>query len=396
MSSSSSTLNSDSGLDLVRPARQFCLRLARFLAPLALIGLLAVGIVIRTGELLPVSLIARLQTFNRPFIYLPQFSDHTYQLKIDAIRLLRPDVLVMGASRANQWRSAMFKPQTFYNAANCLYTQYDYRRMLEELGDYAPRVIIFSVDFYTFNNAWDPTFASVSYGDLGGLRSAETATIGLGLLKTAKSNLLELLPNPREPLLREPAYGMPALGLMAARSGTGSRIDGSYQYGARIRGEAGVSLQSAIERIAVGRKPFQPGRQIDEEQRREFERFVDLARKKGIALIGVTSPFAPPLVEALDHSPQHGIWKQFQSPEFADWIRRQGVTYFNFTHLQSFAGKVDEFVDPFHPSEPAHIRMLLAMLHEPAFRTRFPNLDTQSLEARLEKATPLEAYRNEF
>jgi hypothetical protein len=390
MSSSSFILNSDAEPRFARPARRFCLRLTGFLLPLVLIGLFVAGIVIRTGELLPVSFIARLQTFNRPFIYLAQFSDHNYRLKVDAARLLRPEVLVMGASRSNQWRSA-FKPQTFYNAGNCVYAQRDYRQMLEDLGDYSPRVIIFSVDFYTFNNTWDQRFALVSHGDLGTLNSAETANISRQLLNEAKSDPREFSLN-----LREPLYGMPALGLMAARSGSGFRIDGSYQYGGRILGDAGVSLESAVQRVALGEEPFQPGRRIDEEQRREFERFVDLARRKGITLVGITVPFAPALVEALDRSPQHEIWREFQKPEFAGWIRRQGVIYFNFTHLESFGGKADEFADPFHPSEPADIRMLLTMLREPAFRALFPKLDPLSLEVRLKQASRFEAYRNEF
>jgi hypothetical protein len=391
MSSSSSILNSDAKLRFVRPARRFCLRLSGFLLPLVLIGLLVAGTVARTGELLPVSFVAWLQTFNRPFIYLAQFSDHTYRLKVDAARLLRPDVLVMGSSRANQWRSAMFNPQTFYNAGNSIYPQRDFRQMLEDLGDYAPRVIIFSLDFYTFNNTWDQRFALVSHGDLGALNSAETADISRQFLDTAKSDPLEFSLNPREPL-----YGVPALGLMAARNGSGFRIDGSYQYGGHILGDPGVSLESAVQRVALGEKPFQPGRQIDQEQRREFERFVDLARKKGVVLVGITAPFAPALVEALDRSPQHEIWRDFQKPEFSDWIRRQGVIYFNFTHLESFGGKADEFADPFHPSEPADIRMLLTMLREPAFRALFPKLDPLSLEARLKQASRFEAYRNEF
>ena len=55
----------------------------------------------------------------------------------------------------------MFRPAVFYNAGNCIYTQRDYRRMLEDIGNDTPRVIIFAIDFYTFNNDWDATFGMV-------------------------------------------------------------------------------------------------------------------------------------------------------------------------------------------------------------------------------------------
>ena len=354
-------------------------------------SLFVATIVARSGELLPVNIVARLQTFAMPFIYLTQFSDHNYRLKVDAARLLKPDVLIMGASRSNQWRSAMFKPRTFYNAGNCIYALRDFRRMLEDLGDYTPRVIIFSIDFYTFNRTWDQRFTNISHSELGSLASAETISISWQLLNKAESDPRELSFTPREPL-----YGTPALGLTASRLGAGFRLDGSYQYGPQILANAAPDIAGAIGRVTRAEEPFEAGSEIDEEQRREFERFTDLARKKGIALVGITVPFAPALVQAVDHSPRHEIWRQFQKPEFADWIRQQGVIYFNFTDLESFGGKADEFADPFHPSEPALVRMLLTMLREPSFRALFPDLEPGALEARLKQATRFEVYRNEF
>ena len=56
----------------------------------------------------------------------------------------------------------------------------------------------------------------------------------------------------------------------------------------------------------------------------------------------------------------------------------------------------DQFADPFHPSEPAYIRMLLSMLANDKFRALFPDLDVRDLEKRLRHATVLDAYGNEF
>ena len=36
--------------------------------------------------------------------------------------------------------------------------------------------------------------------------------------------------------------------------------------------------------------------------------------------------------------------------------------FFNVANLESVGGRPQEFVDPFHPSESAYIRMLLTML----------------------------------
>jgi hypothetical protein len=391
MSSSSSISSFDSGVRGAGQGARFGVRLTWFLVPIVLLGIVAGAIVFLSGELLPVRMVAKLQDYGRPFIYLAQFSDHTYWLKVEATRIKKPEILVIGASRSNQWRSAMFQPAIFYNAGNCVYTQRDYRRMLEDIGDNAPRVIIFSIDFYTFNDAWDPTFGMVSYDDLSGWGTGEQKKILRDFISQARSEPKSLA---RVPV--EPVYGFPAVGLMASGTGIGTRIDGSYQYGARILGKQGVTLESAIERTVIGRKPFQFGARIDQAQRDEFERFVKLAQSKGITLIGVTMPFAPAVVDALNRSPKHAIWREFQSPEFAEWIERQGVAYFNFTNLGSFGGRPEEFVDPFHPSEPAYVRILLTMLVNPKVRAILPEIDVSALRKRLAESSDLESYRNDF
>jgi len=391
MSSSSSISNSSSVAPHATLVPRFGVRLAKFFTPIVLLGFIAGAIVFMSAELLPVSAVAKLQSYGRSFIYLAKFSDHTYRLKVEATIIKKPGILAMGASRSNQWRSAMFRPAIFYNAGNCLYTQRDYRRMLEDVGDNAPRVIIFSVDFYTFNNDWDPTFGTVSYDELSGWGSGEQRKILRDIIGQAGREPVSLI---RAPI--DPVYAVPALGLMASSTGIGTRIDGSYQYGARILGKQGVSLESAIERTAIGRKPFQFGAKIDQAQRDEFERFVKLARSKGITLIGVTMPFAPQVVDAMNRSPKHAIWREFQTPEFAEWVEQQGVTYFNFTNLESFGGRPQEFVDPFHPSEPAYVRMLLTMLANSKVRAIFPEMDESALRKRLAESNDFESYRNDF
>src|SRR6266508_6836051 len=122
--------------------RTFCKRLVLFVGPFVTVATLATLASISTGETIPVRFVAWLQTFNRPFVFLPKLSDHTYKLKQEAIRLRKPQILVLGSSRTNQWRSAMFRPEEFYNGGNAIFLHRDFARILRQFGDYAPRVII--------------------------------------------------------------------------------------------------------------------------------------------------------------------------------------------------------------------------------------------------------------
>ena len=135
---------------------------------------------------------------------------------------------------------------------------------------------------------------------------------------------------------------------------------------------------------------------LDEARIQEFERFTELARSKGIALVGVTMPFVPGVARVMEQSPLYGAWRQFHSRQTQDWIRKQGVIYFDFTALDSFGGRPDEFADPFHPSEPAYVRMLLTMLANENFRALVPHLDAEALRDELKRASTLEAYGQEF
>jgi hypothetical protein len=389
MFSSSSTSNSDAELALAGSLRRFRLRLVGFFAPIALIGFIVAGVALRSGELLPVDFIAWLQTFGKPFVFLTQFSDHTYALKLDAARRRKPEILVLGSSRANQWRSAMFRPYTFYNAGNAIFAIGDFYRALEQLEDYHPRVIIFSIDYFTFVPAFDSVYKSQSRVEVGGWGSAERSFILRSMFQEAARNPFGLL--------RGPGDVVPALGLSAIKTGTGARLDGSYQYGQVIHGPPQVDAEGAAAGILTGKQwPTPAASRLDETLLHEFERFTELARQKNIALVGVTMPFVPAVLTAFEQSPLYDGWRQFESQQMREWIQKQGVIYFDFTRLQDFGGKPDEFVDPFHPAETAYLRVLLAMLDDVRFGALFPNIELGVLRDRLKQATPFEVYRNEF
>ena len=384
MSSSSITPSSEP-VTVPAEMKRFWSRLRVFLSPLILIGFLAAMVGLSTGELVPVRFVAWLQTWQRPFVFLPRYSDHTYELKLEGARMRKPEILVLGSSRANQWRSAMFRPAGAFNGANAIFAVGDFRNMLEALGDFSPKVIIFSMDYFTFMPSFVEVYKSQSKQDLDGLGSPEQ-------LRIMQSVALDAWQNPAL-LFDFDVGGVPTFGLSARVSGVGFRIDGSYDY----KSVALPDIENVLPAIRKGTQwPIPAGGRLDEQQLHEFERFTDLARQKKIALVGVTMPFLPGVTNAMEQSPLYGAWRQFLSPQTKDWIRKQGVLYFDFTRLESFGGRPDEFADPFHPSEPAYIRMLLKMLENDDFRALVPGLDADRLKNQLKQASRLTAFGNEY
>lgn len=368
-------------------------RLLTFFSPYLVVFFMLLIIAVHSGEFLPASVAARLNGLGYPFLYLPAFSDRNFQYKRYATILSNPDIVAIGSSRMNQWRSGMFYPYHFYNAGGALYVQEDYRRFLEALGDSPPKVVLFSLDSFTFDPNMDAIFKNRDYGNTVNPTIASYAVI-------LKDVLIKLYNKPALAYqFHEPLYHLPALGMQALATGTGFRIDGSYQYGGVISGDSASAPQSEaqfVERVEKGIFPFLKRTDVASSKIDEFEKFVAYAKGKGITLVGITMPMMPEISAALNSSPSHGIWKEFQSREMEERLHRYGILYFNFTDIKSFGGKEYEFIDPIHPSEPAYIRMLLTMMEEPTFKALLSKVSVQHLREKLATGTALESFRNEF
>lgn len=390
MASSSSTLSSDG---LVDPTfSRFLGRLAAFFA-LPAIACLVVGyFAVRSGELLPVRVADWAQRNLGPMTYLPKISDHNYRFKLEATLSRRPDVLALGSSRMNQWRSAMFHPQTFYNAGNSAYTTADLTRFVTELGAYSPKVLIFPVDFYMFDPNWAKGFDYVEHGDVLS-NGSQAASMFWGSLYEFRSKPLLVASS-----WKDPVYGIRALGLQAVETGIGFREDGSLQYGNLILGnnDGVLSMEGMLKRVASGEAPVQFADRIDPKMKQDFQAFVAMVKARGIVPIGVTMPIAPLIVQALNTSPRHGIWREFRTAEFRDWIAQTGVTYFDFTDDPDLNTRTKEFVDPIHASEPYYARLLAKMVLNPDVARALSGVSADALDNALKGATELEVYRNQF
>jgi hypothetical protein len=361
-----------------------------FLAPLALCTVIAAPLLLRTGEFLPANMVAWMQTGERQFLYLPRFTDHTFALKLEATRLRQPDVVAIGSSRSNQWRSAMYQPLDFYNAGGPFYAISDFVAALEAWDGHPPRVMIMTLDYFMFIREFQAVAAASSKDSE--LSKREWAQALKGLVALAIREPDKFIPNQHEPI-----YGLPALGMQAITSGTGFRMDGSFQYGNVMLDYPRSNIEHAIAGITNGGAwPLQPGDEMLPSLMREFERFVALARERNIALIAVTPPLDPAILAALRNSPYHEAFRQFHSPQTAEWLKKLGINYHDFTDLRSIDGRADEFVDPYHPSEPAYVRMLLKLMEDPLVSALLPGLDPDQLKSALDRSTRLEVYRNTF
>jgi hypothetical protein len=361
---------------------------------LVLLGVCAF-IIFRTGELASAELAAKLVQSGTVDLYQGKFSNYAYWFKVSSARIAKPEVLVIGPSRVAQWRSAMFKPYSFYNASNSAIMLKDVKRFLVDLEPHVPKLVLFSIDPFMFLQGWNLNYKNIAYGDI--VYDKDT------IFTLARSVVDEMWTHSDAFSWRDPIYHGSALGLNAIQLAQGWRRDGSIQYSKFLASERmGANWypldqkQSDLNRIAKGIGPFHFGDQIDKDRMLDLEELANYAKSKDINLIGITPPYHPAMMKALHDSSNFEYWRVFGQTSFVSWIESLGIIYFDFSNIDSFFGNEIEFLDGFHASEPAHARMLLTMMKTQKVRDQLQEIDLKLIERRLAQASPLELYKNEF
>ena len=103
--------------------------------------------------------LAAAQAVNPDLVVLPPDIRHWAALKLPRIAKEQPEIVLIGTSRANQARSAMFRPYAFYNASLTAWTIDQIRTMLDHVTRLAkPRVVIIGLDYFMFIDAYTRAF----------------------------------------------------------------------------------------------------------------------------------------------------------------------------------------------------------------------------------------------
>src|SRR5438552_8112008 len=129
---------------------------AKFLQKLSLFLLLPAAYFLVTsfiafygGEFTPLRQIAAAQAEQTPLLYGRAYRDNLFAYKLIATQFRKPEVLVLGSSRVQQFRSLLFNKNgtAFYNAGRATQSIYETRQFLEALDPSTlPKVLILGLD----------------------------------------------------------------------------------------------------------------------------------------------------------------------------------------------------------------------------------------------------------
>jgi hypothetical protein len=268
-----------------------------------------------------------------------------FDYKLRLFEEIKPDVVVIGSSRALQIRAALFN-RRFVNLGGAVGTVIDLQRVAKRLSasTHKPELALIFLDPWWFNERYPRIFAEHAGRDFALLPS-------VSLLFQAVRRI---------PIRRISAEGgRHYFGIAALTTGDGYTGDGSYHYTSIISGARGgddIAFAETLQRIKESTRRFETGTHASGKALAYVTDSVDLLEKAGIRVILIAPPFAAP------------VWREMQRTRGYAYIaedyrylsEQTNVSLFDFSDAATISGSSDcEFVDGFHGGDTTYARILL-------------------------------------
>ncbi len=314
---------------------------------------------LRANEVSSYSTIVRDQ-LRRNGVYESAFNGNDLKFKVELVRQVKPEIVVIGSSRAMNVRGLAFT-RPFVNAGGVSSNLLESDTFVTEmLKAHTPNLVLYFVDYWWFNprseqssNRYGIDETAVSYAKL--TSPFEWLTSG----KISWDLYRNVLLSGRY----ENEYtAFEHLGLFAIRYSSGFRTDGSYFNVRSLQREEGIVRYywSELEKIRKGeseRVNLGLGNFASEANVLWFEKILSRLRDRRVKVIVVMPPVAPLYLGA--------IRSHDKAPFVASLTQRLEKIVspvYDFTDFSS-VGEDCEYTDGFHVGDTLSLRLLKAILH---------------------------------
>jgi hypothetical protein len=288
---------------------------------------------------------------------------HSYlAYKLARIADLKPEVIALGSSRANAVSGEAVAPYSFFNAGVTTWTIDQDRRFLDLIArdGYAPRALIFDLDYWMFSPGFDHYW--------GSRFDVQPSTHVEDLMRVVG----QLVSDPVALWQKLPATGHEH-GLYAVLTNDGFRADGSLP-GAATTPDAARLQEDGTE---LGTPPVVVSEQMSAQQLANFDELAALAKAKNITLIGIQLPYYKKILDGLNEASDAGLWREFES---AEWRRRAadaGVIFFDFADMPQYRDKPEYFIDSLDPDARVVADIMRQVMADPRVRAALPKIGTR-------------------
>jgi len=333
-----------------RPLRRFLIGL---LVVCALVGAfvgLSLAVLIQNRENVSPVEAARIQNeqgglYSSALVYRP------YPYKLELYRLQKPDVAIVGSSRAMAFVAEGFTG-SMTDLGGAVNEIVDAEALIPEmLAAHRPKLMLITLDFWWFNQSRvaDPGIASRAAEIRFSLNDILAPSQWLLDGDVKPGRLLKgLFAHPDEPLL----------GAWANLNHSGWDRHGTRFYGAALTGEIkhdDPGFKRSLKRLA-GAKPdskFAVTQPFSEAAWQNLMKTADAARAAGVEVRFIVPPVAPPVMDAI-----HAAAPRTLIDDLREHLQASGYGYYDFSDPKSLDSQSCEFVDGMHGGFVTYLRIL--------------------------------------
>lgn len=326
---------------------------------------------------------------NQEIIYSGTIRPNLRTLKLEAVKQIKPDIIVIGSSRVNSFRASMFEPYSFYNCSR-FFVSFENTKQLIDLLDEAerPKVIILMVEAFQFRNVFDIKGRHVEE------KFKTVEDIGTHQRIFEFSNSLDT--NVYKKLTAENEFiGVQGKILQRGfRSSDGSSHLGLY-HNKTHKFQIKKHLQQAKKLKQLNERNL--FRDLDQNlSLNTYDKYENLIKHMdslGIKVIGIQLPFNQTIQTELDKDTiKYNLWHSYQKDDHLNKMKKIGNgLYYDFSRFSSFGGINTEMIDLIHPSEKYIGKIVSKMLDDEAFVSLLPKLNKYKIDSIIQ-SNPLPLY----
>jgi hypothetical protein len=338
----------------------------------------------RLGATVPLSTIAQEQQTNHKLLWLGAFKDYA-PYKLERIKLVQPEVLLVGSSRCGQARAEVFRPYKTYNA--CL-TAWPLDHVTDFIDratrESKPRVVIVALDYFLFGDrlaqVWRKERTMDYYQGIDSHRRKLHDVADFAIRSDWNYDVIKaafMAPQ------FEPIDNSRLTGTEAIRGRFGFRDDGSMYVFSGYRQLSAETLAHGAEYVTSS---FPGAAHLSQRQFEQIDRLSDLAKERNFTVVAIQFPFLKSATDFLDTDQAYwsysGLWRELRSEAIAKRFADLGIRFFDESRDPSNVDPTN-FFDPAHPSERGILRTIISLMDRKDFSELFPRIDKQTLEGDL-------------
>ena len=346
----------------------------------------------RLGATTPLSILAQEQQADR-LLWLGAFRDYA-PYKLERIKLVHPEVLLVGSSRCGQAREQMFRPYKVYNACLTAWPLDHVVDFIDRATRVAkPRVIILALDYFLFGDALADAWRKERTMDYRQGFDSHRKKIHDIVDFAARTNWNpSAFMTPLEKDLFEPIDNNRLVGTEAIRGHFGFRSDGSIFVAPVYRMISVSQLAKGAEYVTSA---FPGGQHLSEVQFKQIEILSRLASDRGFSVVAIQFPILKTATDFMDADQSYqqfaGLWRELRSETTASRFADLGIKFFDMSR-DPLAADPNNFFDPAHPSERGMLRTMIGLLDRKDFRELFPQIDKGALESDLQNLSTSDLF----